>query len=134
VFAVTWISSSYVFILLMVAPVVGSMCDAGHTWHFVCNGTALINIGSFICSSFFGNTHAATLFLQRVLTGVGLGCLFTPAMTVPPAYFVRLRAFGVAAAGVCFGGVLHLMIVRIILDRCGYGWGLSTLMFLVRLT
>jgi hypothetical protein len=43
----------------MVAPVVGSMCDAGHTWHFVRNGTALINIGSFICS-FFGNTHAAT--------------------------------------------------------------------------
>jgi hypothetical protein len=108
------------------------MCDAGHTWHFVRNGTALINIGSFICS-FFGNTHAATLFLHGVLTGVGLRCLFTPAMAVPPAYFVRLRAFGVAAAGVFFGGVLYPMIVRIILDRCGYGWGLSTLMFLVRL-
>jgi MFS family permease len=133
--AVTWIGSVQAFLLLVVAPVVGRMCDAGHAQHVVRIGTALISIGLFVCS-FFGNNYVATLLLQGVLTGIGLGCLFTPAMAVLPPYFVRLRAFalGVAAAGAGFGGVLYPIIVRIILDRYGYGWAMRTLMFLALTT
>jgi MFS family permease len=84
------IGSIQAFFLMVVAPAVGRMCDTGCARHVVRIGTALISSELVICS-FFGNTYVATLFLQGVLTGIGLGYLFTPAMAVLPPYFVRLR-------------------------------------------
>jgi MFS family permease len=133
--AVSWIGSLQAFLLLVIAPACGKLCDAGYPQHVTRLGTSLIVIGLLACS-FWSSSYVAILLLQGVITGIGLGCLFTPAMAVLPPYFVRYRAFaiGVAAAGAGFGGVLYPIIVRVVLDKHGYNWSMRALMFLVLLT
>jgi hypothetical protein len=57
-------------------------------------------MGSTTTSRLFGNTYLATLFPEGVLTGLGLGFLFTPAMAALTPYFMCLRtsAIQVSAA------------------------------------
>ncbi|KAA8911277.1 major facilitator superfamily domain-containing protein [Sphaerosporella brunnea] len=133
--SVSWIGSVQAFLLLAVAPVCGRLCDAGYPRAVTRFGTVLIAAGLLACS-FAGRSYAAVLLLQGVVTGIGLGCLFTPAMTVLPPYFIGLRAFalGVAATGAAVGGIVYPVMVRSTLDSYGYGWAMRALIFAVLAT
>lgn len=131
---ISWIGAIQSFLLLFFAPYYGKLCDAGHARLVVQVGTVLIIIGTLAAS--ICKTYVHILATQGVITGIGLGCLFTPAMAVLPPYFLKLRAcaMGVTSIGAGVGGVVYPIIIRTVLNKYGYGWSLRALLLVVAVT
>ena len=72
------------------------------------------------------------MLTQGVLTGLGGGIFFTPAMGLMATYFSSHRAFaiGVATSGNAVGGMIYPVIVEQLLPKIGFAWTARVLGFL----
>lgn len=128
--SIAWIGSLQAFLVLAVAPVCGALFDVGHARATVVAGTVLVVLGTVAASATASRPQFwAQMLAQGVVTGIGLGLLFTPALTLVPTYFHRHRvlAVGVASSGAGLGGVLYPIVVRWTLAAYGLGWALRAM-------
>ncbi len=74
------------------------------------------------------------LFLtQALLLGFGISLLLLPAFAVVPRWFVRNRglALGITVSGSSLGGVIWPIILRNVLYKVGFGWGVRISAFIM---
>lgn len=116
---ISWIGTVQIFTLLLVGTFSGRASDAGLVHEAVFAGTFLIVLGLFMTSL---STEYYQLFLsQGVCTGLGMGILYMPGLSVPSSYFKAKKPFAVAiiASGAGSGGLVYPAMVQQLLSRTG---------------
>jgi predicted MFS family arabinose efflux permease len=81
-----------------------------------------------LCTSFY------QFFLaQGFLLGVGIACLFTPAIATINLTFRRSRglALGIVVSGSSLGGVIWPILLRYLLQNIGFGWTIRIAAFMM---
>jgi hypothetical protein len=119
---ISWIGSTQAFLMFLLGMFSGRALDAGLFLPAVLIGITFQLVGIFTMSI---STKYWQLFLtQGVLTGIGGGIFFTPAMGLVSTYFAKRRgmALGIATTGNSFGGIIYPVIVRQLLPKIGFGW------------
>jgi MFS family permease len=112
--AVSWIGSFQFFVPLVMGVWVGRLFDRGYFHHLMIFGS-VIYIFSLFMLSLAKPKHYYQVFLsQAVGMGIGLGCIFTPAVSISSQYFRRKRALaaGLALSGSSVGAIIHPILLN----------------------
>ncbi|KAI1856164.1 hypothetical protein JX265_011879 [Neoarthrinium moseri] len=119
---VSWIGSFQVFILNLTCIVSGRLADAGYGRAVTLAGSILMLLGTFATS--LAATYWQIFLAQGVCTGLGLGLLWMPSMTVVNSYFKRRRslALNLASAGTGTGSLVFPATVQYLIPRIGFAW------------
>ncbi|KAH6666551.1 major facilitator superfamily domain-containing protein [Plectosphaerella plurivora] len=119
---ISWIGSIQVFLTFLLCAVAGRLADAGHTRATVCAGTFLSVLG--ILATSFATEYWHIFLAQGICTGLGLGLLFMPCVSVISSYFYRRRPFALAlaATGSGFGSVAFPAVVQYLTPQVGFAW------------
>ncbi|KAM7199219.1 MFS general substrate transporter [Naviculisporaceae sp. PSN 640] len=119
---ISWIGSLQTFLTFALCTPSGRLADAGYIRSTLAVGLILAVSGTFLTS--FASTYWQIFLSQGVCTGLGLGIIFMPPMSVLSSYFVRNRAFAlaVAATGTSIGGVVFPAMVQYLIPKVGFGW------------
>jgi MFS family permease len=70
---------------------------------------------------------------QALLMGIGIAIVMLPAFAIVPRHFVRNRsaALGICVSGSSLGGVIWPIILRNVLYKVGFGWGVRISAFIM---
>lgn len=126
---VSWIGTVQIFILLVLGTLSGRASDAGLVHEAVLAGTILIVAGLFMTSLC---TQYYQIFLaQGVCTGLGMGILSMPGLSVPASYFKANKSLAVSiiASGAGTGGLVYPAMAQQLLPRLGFGWTIRSMAF-----
>lgn len=128
-FSIAWIGSLQLFLLFTVGVVTGPLFDRGYYRALNGAGTFFMVFGMMITS--VTHSYGQTVLAQGVCIGVGMGCLWTPAVAICAQYFTTRRAIaiGLAACGTAIGGLLYPVIFTQLVDKVGYGWSVRAMGF-----
>ncbi|KAF3941719.1 hypothetical protein ABW19_dt0206988 [Dactylella cylindrospora] len=115
------IGSIQAFLLLFVGFFTGRLYDGGHFRVIMVIGTVLMWAGLF-ATGFCDMTYWKILLCQGVITGTGMGFLFTPSVAIVSTYFYKRRALanGFVASGSSVGGILFPILTRKLIPKVGY--------------
>ena len=116
---VSWIGSIQIFLTFAISAFVGRSADAGYARHAVLAGTTTLVFGTFMTS--LARTYWQIFLAQGICTGLGMGVMYMPAVTVVGTYFARKRTMVLAmsAAGGGTGSVVFPAIVQYVTPRLG---------------
>lgn len=119
---VAWIGSIQVFLTFVLCAPVGRLADAGHSRVLVAAGSVLAIGGTFATS--FATEYWQIFLAQGVCTGLGLGCIFMPTISVIGGYFRRKRslALAISAAGTGTGSLVFPSVIQYLIPRVGFPW------------
>ncbi|KAF2734653.1 MFS general substrate transporter [Polyplosphaeria fusca] len=129
--AVSWIGSIQMAGHFFLGMLSGRALDAGLFRWVMVPGVVLAALGMFVTS--LCGEYWQFLLAQGVLTGVGCGLQFTPAMSLVTTYFHRNRSLAVAivASGSATGGLVYPTLARQLLPRIGLAWTIRTMAFIM---
>ncbi|KAF3924169.1 hypothetical protein AA313_de0209381 [Arthrobotrys entomopaga] len=115
------IGSIQAFLLLFVGFFTGRLYDGGHFRLIMTVGSILMWAGLF-ATGFCEMTYWKILLCQGVITGTGMGFLFTPSVAVVSTYFYRRRALanGFVASGSSVGGIVFPILTRKLIPALGF--------------
>ncbi|KAI8633553.1 MFS general substrate transporter [Xylariaceae sp. FL1651] len=128
--AISWIGGIQVWLSLTIGAFSGRLLDAGLFIPTFFIGIVVQLLGVFLMSI---STQYWQLFLtQGVLSGIGAGIYFTPAISLVNTYFDKHRglAVGLATTGNSAGGLVYPIIVRELIPRIGFAWSTRVIGFL----
>ncbi|MCJ1474137.1 hypothetical protein MMC13_002795 [Lambiella insularis] len=116
---ISWIGSVQIFLTFFISAFVGRAADAGYARHAVLAGSTLIVFGTFMTS--LAETYWQIFLAQGLCTGIGMGVVYMPAVTVVGTYFAKKKilALAVAAAGGGTGSVIFPAIVQYLTPQVG---------------
>lgn len=119
---ISWIGSVQLFLTFVACVFSGRLADAGYVKETLAAGSAMVIIGTFMTS--LATTYWQIFLAQGVCTGLGLGIMFMPPMTVINSYFKKKRSFAlaVAATGTGFGSVIFPATVQYLIPQVGFPW------------
>ncbi|RKU44932.1 hypothetical protein DL546_004416 [Coniochaeta pulveracea] len=119
---ISWIGSIQLFLTFLTCVFSGRAADAGYVKSTLVLGTVLVLLGTFTTS--VATTYWQIFLAQGVCTGLGLGTMFMPPITVINSYFKRRRAFAlsVSAMGTGLGSVVFPAVVQYLIPKVGFGW------------
>lgn len=119
---VSWIGSCQVFLTFAACVISGRLSDAGYARETVMAGSFFAVLGSYLTS--FCSKYWQIFLAQGVCTGLGLGIIFAPAISVASSYFKRNRsiALSIAAMGTSVGGLAFPSTVQYLIPRIGFQW------------
>jgi MFS family permease len=119
---VSWIGSCQVFLTFGACAFAGRLADAGYARETLIGGSFFAVLGSYMTS--FCWTYWQIFLAQGVCTGLGLGIIFAPAVSVASSYFKKNRsiALSVAAVGTSVGGLVFPSTVQYLIPRIGFRW------------
>lgn len=127
---ISWIGSVQVCIMFFCGIFTGHLFDAGYFRHLIMGGSVLFLVGVFmlsLCKSYY------QFFLaQSICMGIGMGCIFLPAMAVVGHWWKKRRyiGFGIVATGSSIGGVILPIILNRLFPRIGFGWTVRVVAFI----
>ncbi|KAF6833205.1 MFS monocarboxylate transporter [Colletotrichum plurivorum] len=103
---VSWIGSIQIFIAFSLCALSGRLADAGYSRHAILAGSLLATFGTFMTS--LTERYWEILLAQGICTGIGLGLMFMPTVSVISSYFKRRRAIAltISAAGTGTGSTV----------------------------
>jgi MFS family permease len=128
---ISWLGSFNVFWLFGFTLVVGYLNDKHGPRILLRVGSVIMLFALFmtsLCKSYW------QLFLaQGFLFGIGLSCVILPAFATVPHYFVKSRALslGITVSGSSLGGVIWPIVLKNLLYKVGFGWGVRTAAFIM---
>ncbi|KAH7090861.1 major facilitator superfamily domain-containing protein [Auriculariales sp. MPI-PUGE-AT-0066] len=111
-----WIESVQSGLLYAVGPFVGVLFDRGYFFSILIFGVTVYSFSMFMLS---------LIFLAFGLgSGIGIGCLLLPSISLIGQYFSRRRplASGIAFTGASFGGIVIAQLVNHLLDDHSLGY------------
>jgi MFS family permease len=117
---ISWIGGIQIWLTLIVGAFSGRLLDAGFFLPAFFVGAVIQVLGIFLMSI---STQYWQLFLtQGVLSGLGSGVYFTPAISLVSTYFDKRcgLAVGLATTGNSVGGIVYPLIVRELMPRLGF--------------
>jgi len=128
---IAWIGSIDICLVFLVGVFSGRFADAGHSRLVLTAGAVLQLVGVFMTS--VARTYWQLLLAQGFCTGLGLGLLFCPTVSIVGTYFTTKRslALSTAAAGGAVGGMIYPAIARQLLPRMGIGWTVRIMGFVM---
>ena len=131
---ISWIGSMQLFFIFFVGTPVGFFMDKGWFRVFFNGGSVLIVVGLFltsICTKWW-----QFLLVQGVLTGFGMGLMFTSGVIVLLTWFRRNIgvAMGVAAAGTSFGAIVYTLTFQRLILLLSFGWTVRVMAFIALAT
>ena len=117
---VSWIGSVQVFLTFFIGTLAGRTADAGYVRHAVFVGSGLIVLGTLM-TSFAINAYWQLFLAQGLCTGIGMGILYMPAVSVISSYFDKNKsmALGMAASGSGTGSITFSVVVQALLPKIG---------------
>ncbi|KAF2966235.1 hypothetical protein GQX73_g7329 [Xylaria multiplex] len=127
---ISWIGGIQIFLSLTVGIFSGRAFDAGYFVPVFFAGIVIQVLGIFLMSL---STQYYQLFLtQGVVSGIGAGIYFTPAVSLVNTYFDKRRglAVGLATTGNSAGGIVYPIIVRELIPKLGFAWTTRVIGFL----
>ncbi|RDW73651.1 hypothetical protein BP5796_07093 [Coleophoma crateriformis] len=127
---ISWVGSVQVFLLFFIGTFTGRLTDAGYFHLVFALGTLLYAIGIFMVS--LSTAYWQVFLAQGVCMGLGMGCLFCPALSILSTYFSTKRslAIGIAAAGSGTGGMVFPAMVQQLLPKVGFPWTIRAVGFI----
>ncbi|KAK4542008.1 hypothetical protein LTR36_007208 [Oleoguttula mirabilis] len=127
---ISWIGTVQNFLTFFIGAFSGRLLDAGLFVPTLIVGSVLQLLGIFLMS--ISTKYWHFMLTQGVLTGIGGGIFFTPALGLVTTYFSSRRAFalGIATTGNAVGGMIYPIIVQQILPKLGFAWTTRVLGFL----
>ena len=120
-----------IFFVFFVGTFSGRATDAGLFRPTYIVGNILLLLGVFMTSI---STKYWHFFLaQGVCTGIGMGLLFCPTLTLVSTYFSKRRSLATAtvASGTGTGGIVYPIIVQQLLNKAGFGWTVRVIGFVM---
>jgi MFS family permease len=126
---ISWIGSLQVFLAFAMCTISGRLADAGYVRSTIIVGCFLVVFGTFMTSLC---TEYWQIFLaQGLCTGVGLGLIFMPPMSVINSYFLKNRssAMAIAATGTGLGSVIFPATIQYLIPRIGFPWAVRCAAF-----
>ncbi|KAF3917186.1 hypothetical protein ABW20_dc0104443 [Dactylellina cionopaga] len=126
------IGSIQAFLLLFVGFFTGRLYDGGHFRIIMSVGSILMWAGLF-ATGFCEMTYWKILLCQGVVTGTGMGFLFTPSVAVVSTYFYKKRALanGFVASGSSVGGIIFPILTRKLIPALGFRYTMIVNSFIV---
>ncbi|KAI1810609.1 MFS general substrate transporter [Poronia punctata] len=117
---ISWIGGIQLFLTLVIGPFSGRLLDAGFFMPIFLVGSLLQVLGIFLMS--ISTQYWQLLLTQGVLSGLGAGIYFTPAVSVVGTYFDKKRglAIGLATTGNSVGGMIYPLLVRELIPKMGF--------------
>ncbi|GAA5924286.1 MCT family MFS transporter [Sporobolomyces koalae] len=116
--AISWIGSVQLCLFFLLALVAGPLFDKGKFRYLIAIGS-IVQIASIFlipeCHKFW-----QTMLVQGVMSGVGIGLCFLPALSVQSHWFLKRRAFaiGIVTCGSSFGGIAFpIMLNKLFANR-----------------
>jgi MFS transporter, MCT family, solute carrier family 16 (monocarboxylic acid transporters), member 3 len=119
---ISWIGSLQVFLAFGTCILSGRLADAGYVKSTIAAGSFLVVFGTFMTSL---STEYWQIFLaQGVCTGMGLGIMFMPPLSVINSYFETKRSYALAisATGTGIGSVIFPATVQYLIPQIGFPW------------
>jgi MFS family permease len=119
---ISWIGSIQVFLAFMMCTVSGRLADAGYIRQTLIAGEFLVVFGTFMTS--LATQYWEIFLAQGICTGLGLGIMFMPAISVISSYFKEKRslALALAATGTGFGSLVFPSTIQYLIPRIGFPW------------
>ncbi|KAK3685701.1 major facilitator superfamily domain-containing protein [Podospora appendiculata] len=119
---VSWIGSLQVFLAFVTCTLSGRLADAGYIKSTIGAGSCLVVLGTFMTSIAPG--YWQILLAQGLCTGLGLGIMFMPPLTVINSYFREQRSYALAisAMGTGLGSVVFPSTIQYLIPRVGFPW------------
>ncbi|KAK0670792.1 putative monocarboxylate transporter [Cercophora samala] len=119
---VSWIGSLQVFLAFALCIFSGRLADAGYIKSTIIAGTFLVVFGTFMTS--LCKEYWQIFLAQGLCTGLGLGVIFMPPLSVVNSYFKRKKALALAisATGTGFGSVIFPAVIQYLIPKVGFAW------------
>ncbi|KAI1376528.1 MFS general substrate transporter [Hypoxylon crocopeplum] len=119
---ISWIGSVQIFLNNMVCTAAGRLADAGYARESVLCGAFVALLGTFMTS--LATEYWQIFLAQGVCTGLGLGLMFMPTVTIIASYFKKRRAFALtlSSAGTGTGSIIFPATVQYLIPRIGFPW------------
>ncbi|GAA5979036.1 hypothetical protein JCM5350_004212 [Sporobolomyces pararoseus] len=102
---IAWVGSLQLCLFFLLALVAGPLFDKGKFRYLLAAGSAIQTASIFLipqCKQFW-----QTMLVQGLMSGVGIGLCFLPALSIQSHWFLRRRAFaiGIVTCGSSIGGI-----------------------------
>ncbi|KAH7929027.1 MFS general substrate transporter [Leucogyrophana mollusca] len=125
--AISWIGSVNSFLFEVIGLAAGRLYDRGYFYHLMIGGSFLQSLSVFMLSLTKPGQYYQIFLCQGVLSGCASGILFIPSVAVVSHYFEKRRALAMTlvSSGVCFGSVIHPIMLNNTLNNSTLGFGNS---------
>ncbi|KAI2615950.1 MFS general substrate transporter [Hypoxylon sp. NC1633] len=119
---VSWIGSVQIFLNNLTCTMAGRLADAGYARETVLVGAFVALLGTFMTS--LATKYWQIFLAQGVCTGLGLGLMFMPTVTVVTSYFQKRRSFALtlSSAGTGTGSIIFPATVQYLIPQIGFPW------------
>lgn len=119
---ISWIGSLQVFLAFAMCTFSGRLADAGYVKSTIMAGSFLVVFGTFMTS--LCKEYWQIFLAQGLCTGLGLGIIFMPPLSVINSYFrtKRASALAISATGTGLGSVIFPATIQYLIPRVGFSW------------
>lgn len=119
---ISWIGSLQVFLAFAMCTFSGRLADAGYVKSTIMAGSFLVVFGTFMTS--LCKEYWQIFLAQGLCTGLGLGIIFMPPLSVINSYFrtKRASALAISATGTGLGSVIFPATIQYLIPRVGFPW------------
>ena len=129
--AVAWISSTQTFMMFAGGLIFGKLFDSYGPRYILFMGSFLHVFGLMMTS--VSKEYYQVFLAQAVCSAAGASCVYYACAGSITTWFLKMRstAFGIAASGSSFGGVLIPIMVFRLLPKVGFPWTMRIVAFLI---
>lgn len=131
---ISWIGSVQLCLQFTIGIFSGKLFDQGYFHSLMISGALLFLFSSFMLSLAKPHEFYQFLLAQGFGMGMGMGCMFLPALSIMSHYFRKRRAvaMGIVVASGSVGGVIYPIILNKIFPREGLGfpWAVRFIAFI----
>ncbi|KAL2017582.1 hypothetical protein VTK56DRAFT_1955 [Thermocarpiscus australiensis] len=126
---ISWIGSLQVFLAFAMCTFSGRLADAGYVKSTIIAGSFLVVFGTFMTS--LASEYWQIFLAQGLCTGLGLGIIFMPPLSVINSYFKTKTnlALTLSATGTGIGSVIFPSTIQYLIPQIGFPWAVRCAAF-----